>query len=61
MNLRAGTLDDTSDRPVAQFWTESAQPWAVVAEDILSYPQQPTDFAPVLVAWRQHHPTDYER
>ena len=59
INLRAGTLDDTSDiRPMAQFWTESAQPWALVTEDILSYPQQPTDFAPLLAAWRRHHPTE---
>jgi len=54
MNRRAGTLDDTSEvRPVAQFWTSSAQPWAVVADDILSYAEQPTDFAPVLAAWRE--------
>jgi hypothetical protein len=52
--LRAGTLDDTSNiRPVAQFWTESAQPWALVADDILSYPQQPADFAPLLAAWKR--------
>jgi hypothetical protein len=51
--LRAGTLDDTSRiRPIAQFWTSSAQPWALVKEDILSYPEQPTDYAPLLAAWR---------
>jgi hypothetical protein len=37
INLRAGTLDDTSKiRPVAQIWTENAQPWALIADDILS-------------------------
>lgn len=52
LNLRAGTLDDTSNiRPVAQFWTDSAQPWAVVTRDILSYPEQPTDYAPLFAAW----------
>jgi hypothetical protein len=50
-NLRAGTLDDTSDiRPVAQFWTSSAQPWALV-EGILSYAEQPTDPSAMFKAW----------
>ncbi|TDH58156.1 GFA family protein [Dankookia rubra] len=54
VNVRAGTLDDTSwVRPVAQFWTSSAQPWAVVHGDILSYAEQPTDFTPLLIAWRE--------
>ena len=53
VNVRAGTLDDTGWlRPVAQFWTSSAQPWALVRDDILSYAEQPTDFAPLLAAWR---------
>ena len=53
INLRAGTLDDTSTiRPVAQFWTSSAQPWALLANDVLSYTEQPTDYAPLLAAWR---------
>jgi hypothetical protein len=50
--LRAGTLDDTTwVRPVAQFWTTSAQPWALVP-DILSYAEQPTDPSPMLAAWQ---------
>ena len=53
LNLRAGTLDDTKDlRPVAQFWTSSAQAWAIVDHDILSYEEQPTDYAPMLAAWK---------
>lgn len=53
VNVRAGTLDDTGAiRPVAQFWTDSAQPWALVRGDILSYAGQPADFAPLLAAWR---------
>ncbi|MGA3403784.1 MAG: GFA family protein [Acetobacteraceae bacterium] len=52
LNLRAGTLDDTSNiRPVAQFWTDSAQPWALITDNILSYAEQPTDYAPLLAAW----------
>jgi hypothetical protein len=52
LNLRAGTLDDTSRiRPVAQMWTSSAQPWAV-QQDILSYSEQPTDYTPWLDAWK---------
>jgi hypothetical protein len=53
LNLRAGTLDDTSKiRPVAQFWTDSAQPWALVTDNILSYATQPADYAPLLAAWK---------
>jgi hypothetical protein len=54
INLRAGTLDDTSRiRPVAQIWTSSAQPWAIVQEDgILSYSEQPVDFRPLIEAWK---------
>jgi hypothetical protein len=55
LNLRASTLDDTSwVRPVAQFWTSSAQPWAIVP-GILCYAQQPNaiDYADMLEAWRR--------
>jgi hypothetical protein len=55
--LRAGTLDDTSwIRPVAQIWTESAQPWAIVQNDILSYAEQPSDYAPLRAAWKAAYP-----
>ncbi len=51
LNVRAGTLDDTSWlRPVAQIWTSSAQPWALVRDNILSFEEQPTDFAAALAA-----------
>jgi hypothetical protein len=57
LNLRAGTLDDTRDlRPVAQFWTSSAQRWAI-APDILTYTEQPDDFGPILRAWAMSAPT----
>lgn len=51
LNLRAGTLDDTRwIRPVAQMWISSAQPWAIIP-GILSYDEQPADFAEVVAAW----------
>ena len=51
--VRAGTLDDTSQiRPVAQFWTASAQPWALVKNKILSYIEQPADYEPLFAAWK---------
>lgn len=57
INLRAGTLDDTSwIRPVAQIWTSSAQPWALVPDNILSFEEQPTDFAELLAAWKAATP-----
>ena len=51
-NLRAGTLDETAHiRPAAQLWTSSAQQWAVLKEDVLSYSEQPADFSVLLEAW----------
>jgi hypothetical protein len=53
LNIRSGTLDGSSNiRPVAQIWTERAQPRAPVAHDILSCGEQPTDHAPLLAAWQ---------
>ena len=59
-NLRGGTLDDTSwVRPVAQMWTTSAQPWAIVRTGILSYEEQPADFtAEVLSAGKAANRSD---
>ncbi len=53
VTIRAGTLDDTSWlKPVAQVWTRSAQPWAS-GDDLLSYEGDPTDFTPILKAWKE--------
>ena len=44
-HLKPGTLDDTSWlAPVAQVWTDSAQPWLELA-DLESFPRQPADIA----------------
>lgn len=59
LNVRAGTLDDTSWlRPVAQIWTSSAQPWALVRDNIVSYEEQPTDFAAAFAAAKKLSPRD---
>ena len=59
LNVRAGTLDDTSWlRPIAQIWTSSAQPWALVRDDIVSYEEQPTDFAAAFAAAKKLAPRD---
>ncbi len=47
-HLKPGTLDDTSWlAPVAQVWTNSAQPWLELA-DLASFPRQPADIAALL-------------
>lgn len=52
MSLRAGTLHDTSWlKPVADIWTDSAQPWVHLSEDRLQYPRQPEDYGPLLKAF----------
>ncbi|MFP1630906.1 GFA family protein [Zhengella sp. ZM62] len=43
-NIKAGTLDDTSWLvPAGHIWTRSKQPFIVIADDELSWPQQPGD------------------
>ncbi len=47
-HLKPGTLDDTSWlAPVAQVWTDSAQPWLELA-DLEPFPRQPADIAALL-------------
>ena len=48
-HLKPGTLDDTSRlEPVAQVWTESAQPWLKLAGELKSFPGQPENIAALL-------------
>ena len=52
VNLKPGTLDDTSWlRPVAHLWTDSAQPWVTIDPDALNFPGQPDSFAPIAERW----------
>jgi hypothetical protein len=42
LNVRAGTLDDTTWlRPSLQAWTSSKQPWLVLDERIPAFEGQP--------------------
>lgn len=44
INLKAGTLDDTSWLiPAGHIWCRSKQPFVTIADDDLSYETQPTD------------------
>jgi len=48
-HLKAGTLDDTSWlEPVAQVWTESAQRWLKLANEMSSFPGQPDNISGLL-------------
>ena len=52
VNLKPGTLDDTSWlRPVGHLWTARAQPWMVIPGDGLAYPSQPESFDALFAAW----------
>ena len=42
--------------PVAHLWLDSAQSWVAVSDDVLRYPGQPDDFAPIIRAWAARHP-----
>ena len=53
MNVRAGTLDDTSWlKPVAHIFVKSAQPWIKPAADAECYDTSPPDFGPLAQKWR---------
>lgn len=53
LSLRGGTLDDTKwIEPVADIWTRSAQPWIAFPPERLSYERQPTDYGPIMDAFR---------
>ncbi len=57
VNLRAGTLDDTSWLvPVAHLFTRSAQAWVVPAANAGCHDTEPADFAALLPAWRAMWP-----
>ena len=52
VNLKPGTLDDTSWlHPVAHLWTDSAQPWVTIDPAALNFPGQPDSFAPIAERW----------
>ena len=53
LTLRPGSLDDTSWlRPVAAFWRSTAQPHVLFDEDMLIFDTEPTEFMPLISAWR---------
>ena len=53
LTVRPGTLDDTGWlHPVSAFWVSSAQSWVTFGADVLQYEKQPTDFTPVMSAWK---------
>ncbi|THD61214.1 MAG: aldehyde-activating protein [Bradyrhizobium sp.] len=57
VNLRAGTLDDTSWLvPVAHIFMKSAQSWVEPAADAGCYETQPADFNTLTLAWRAMWP-----
>ena len=51
LNIKAGTLDDTSWlRPAGHIWTRSKQPWVKIGADELAYERQPEDKDAALIA-----------
>jgi hypothetical protein len=59
INVKAGTLDDTSWlRPVGNIWTGSAQSWVAIAPEMLNYEGQPEDVRPLWQKWKQQQQHD---
>jgi hypothetical protein len=56
INVKAGTLDDTSWlHPVGNLWTRNAQPWVIISDQLLNYDRQPEDVRPLWEKWKQQH------
>jgi hypothetical protein len=54
INIKAGTLDDPNWlHPVGNIWTESAQPWVVISDELLNYPGQPESVAALWKKWTE--------
>lgn len=52
--VKPGTLDDTSWlRPAGHIWTEHAQPWVAIPEDMPNFPRQPPDYTAIEAAWQK--------
>jgi hypothetical protein len=57
VNVRAGTLDDTSWMlPVAHLYSRSAQPWVEPAVNADCYETQPENLTAPMAAWRAAWP-----
>jgi hypothetical protein len=57
VNLRAGTLDDTTWlTPVAHMYLKSAQPWVLPASGAECHEVGPSDFQPLAEKWRAMWP-----
>jgi hypothetical protein len=53
INVRAGTLDDTSWlEPGAHIYMRSAQPWETIANPAICFDAMPPDFAALAKAWQ---------
>jgi hypothetical protein len=54
INIKAGTLDDpTWLHPVGNIWTQSAQPWVSISNDLLNYPGQPENNDRLCEKWSE--------
>lgn len=53
INIKAGTLDDTSWLdPAGHLWTDKAQPWVNLDDDRIRSATQPTDFTTIRALWQ---------
>ncbi len=59
INVRAGTLDDTTWlRPAAHLFIRSAQPWDKVTDNAICYDTMPDDFSEAVERWRRFWTSD---
>ncbi len=54
LNIKAGSLDDTSWLvPAGHIWTGSKQSWVKIPPDVLSYEKQPKNYDALIKKWQE--------
>ncbi len=54
VNIKAGSLDDTSWlKPAGHIWTSSKQAWVIIPDDALVYEQQPDNYDELVKRWAE--------
>jgi hypothetical protein len=55
--VKTGVIDDAGDlKPAVHLWTDEVDDWITIPEDVIQYPQQPTDsFAEAIAAYQSRN------
>lgn len=59
INVKPGTLDNKKlFEPVGNLWVKSAQHWVSITSEAINFPEQPSSFEPLYIAWQNRYEED---